>query len=88
MYMGCVSNDYGFEQDVGISSTEGFAADIFANAVVGVIATPFMAVPLLSAAIAYGYVGAVGESYLDSLMCVVERSTVGELKNNELMAKR
>lgn len=84
----CIKMIMDLNRIVGISSTEGFAADIFANAVVGVIATPFMAVPLLSAAIAYGYVGAVGESYLDSLMCVVERSTVGELKNNELMAKR
>src|SRR5699024_1966310 len=70
----CIKMIMDLNRIVGISSTEGFAADIFANAVVGVIATPFMAVPLLSAAIAYGYVGAVGESYLDSLMCVVERS--------------
>ena len=73
---------------VGINFSEGFAADKFADAVVGVIATPFMVVPLLSSAVAYGYVSSVGERYLDSLMHVVERSTDDDLKNNELMVRR
>lgn len=73
---------------VGINSTKGFATDIFSYTVVGIIATPFMAVPLLSAGVAYGYIGAVGDLYLDALMNVIERSTDWELRDNELMAKR
>lgn len=73
---------------VGINSTKGFAEEIFANVVVGVIATPFMVVPLLSTGVAFGYISTIGESYLDALINVVERSTDLELKNNELMSKR
>lgn len=84
----CIAMVMELNKIVGINSTKGFAADIFANAVVGLIATPFMAVPLLSGAIAYAYVGSVGETYLDSLMTVIERSTDEDLKNNDLMAER
>lgn len=73
---------------VGINSAKGFAADIFANAVVGIIATPFMTVPLLSMGVASVYISAVGETYLDALINVIERSRDWELKNNELMSKR
>lgn len=73
---------------VGIDSSKGFATDIFANAIVGLIATPFMVVPILSAGVAYAYVSAVGETYLDSLMAVIERSSDRELNNNALMAER
>lgn len=73
---------------VGINSAKGFASDIFANAVVGVIATPFMGVPILSAAVATGYIQGVGETYLDTLICVIARSTDSDLKNNDLMSQR
>ncbi len=73
---------------VGINSAKGFAADIFTNAVVGMMVTPFMTVPLLSAAVASGYIAVAGEKYLDALMNVIERSMDWELKNNELMSKR
>ena len=73
---------------VGINSAQGFAADIFADAVVGVVATPFMGVPLFSAFVATAYVQSIGESYLDTLMCVIERSKDTDLKNNDLMSKR
>jgi len=73
---------------VGINSAKEFATDIFADAIVGVIATPFMAVPILSACVATAYIGAVGETYLNALTCVIERSNDWDLKNNELMSKR
>ena len=72
----------------GINSTKGFASDIFANAVVGVIATPFMAVPVMSALMAGGYIQGIGEAYLEALVEVVDRSSVAELKNNSLMEQR
>lgn len=84
----CITMITALNKIVGINSTKGFASDIFANAVVGLIATPFMVVPLVSAGVAYAYVAAVGETYLDSLMMVIERSTDEELKNNDLMAER
>lgn len=73
---------------VGINSAKSFVEDIFANAVIGFIVTPFMAVPLLSAGIASAYISAVGEAYLDALINVIGLSMDGELKNNALMAKR
>lgn len=84
----CISMIASLNKIVEINSSKGFSTDIFANALVGVVATPFMAIPLLSAAVAYAYVGAVGESYLDTLMSVISRSTDAELKNNDLMAER
>ena len=84
----CISMIASLNKIVGINSSKGFSTEIFANALVGVVATPFMAIPLLSAAVAYAYVGTVGELYLDSLMGVISRSTDAELRNNDLMTAR
>lgn len=84
----CITMIMALNKIVGINASKGFASDIFANAVVGLIATPFMIVPLVSAGVAYAYVAAVGENYLDSLMAVIQRSSDEELKNNDLMAER
>lgn len=84
----CITMVMSLNKIVGINSSKGFASDIFSNALVGLIATPFMIVPLVSAGVAYAYVAAIGESYLDSLMSVINRSTDFELKNNDLMAER
>lgn len=42
------------------------------NAIVGVIATPLMAVPLLSSAAASAYIESLGSAYLDVLSCAVK----------------
>lgn len=84
----CITMITALNKVVGINDSKGFASDIFANAVVGLIATPFMIVPLVSAGVAYAYVATVGENYLDSLMAVIQRSSDEELKNNDLMAER
>ncbi len=84
----CVKMLMDLNKMVGINSAKGFATDVFVNAVAGAIATPLMGIPLLSAPIAKAYVEVVGEAYLDSLMCVIERSSDTELKNNDLMSKR
>lgn len=73
---------------VGIDSTKGFATDIFANVIVGIIATPLMGVPILSPFIASGYIESVGETYLEALVNVIEKSSNKDLKDNVLMAKR
>lgn len=72
----------------GIKGNANFADDIFANVVLGLISTPFMAVPLLSAAVAYAYVQQVGEDYMKALMSVIYLSSDHELENNELMKER
>ena len=84
----CIAMLRELNKKVGITSSDGFATEIFTNAVVGLVATPIMVVPFLSAVAARAYVEEVGESYLYSLMAVIERSTDEELKNNDLMADR
>ena len=84
----CISMIAALNKAVGINSSKDFSTDIFANAILGVLATPFMVIPFLSSAAAYAYVAAVGESYLDSLMSVISKSSDRELTNNELMAER
>ena len=84
----CIKMLVDLNRMVGLDETKGFATDIFADAVVGVIATPFMAVPLFSSIVASAYITAVGETYLDSLMAVIGKSKDSDLVNNELMAKR
>lgn len=72
----------------GFKSGKSFADEVFADAILGLIATPFMAVPLLSAAVASAYVQTVGESYLKALISVIHLSSDRELSDNELRKKR
>ena len=72
----------------GIKGDKALASDIFTNAVLGVIATPFMVVPLLSIPVAKAYVETVGESYLKVLIAVIDHSSDRDLKDNALMKKR
>ena len=72
----------------GISSNKGIAEEIFADAVVGVIVTPMMAIPILSAAVAYAYVSSIGESYMKTLSEVMKESKYSDLNNQKLMAER
>lgn len=84
----CISMIASLNKIVGINLSKGFSTENIANVLAGIFATPFMAVPFLSSTVAYGYVAAIGESYLDSLMSVISRSTDAELANNELMTDR
>lgn len=54
-----------------------------ADFVIGLISTPFMAVPLLSAAVATAYVQTVGEDYLACLMNVAKRHANLEIEDQE-----
>lgn len=72
----------------GMPSNESFAENIFANVLVGIISTPLMVVPILSAGIAYAYVSSVGEAYASALSCVVQQSKYGELHDQKLMSER
>ena len=60
----------------------------FVDAIVGAIMTPFMVIPIISAAAATGYVTQVGEEYLKALVTVIEKSTEDELENADLLEKR
>ncbi len=71
-----------------ICGLKGFAEDYIADFVVGLIATPFMAVPLLSAAVAGGYINSIGKTYTEALIKVIEKSSDEELKNNDIVAEK
>lgn len=84
----CIKMMVELNELAGIKGDKALASDIFTNAVLGVIATPFMVVPLLSIAVAKAYVETVGEGYLKVLIEVIDNSTDRDLKDNALMAKR
>lgn len=84
----CIKMLTELDKAFGIKTAEGFGAEIFSNVMLGIIATPFMVVPLLSAAVAKGYVAAVGEGYIEAVKNVVAGSTISEINNQELMAER
>lgn len=67
---------------------KGIADEIFSSLVVGIVAAPFMSVPLLSIVAAQTYVETVGESYLKAMLGVIDSSTDRELQDNELMKAR
>ncbi|WP_028520890.1 GTPase domain-containing protein [Ruminococcus flavefaciens] len=72
----------------GLSSSEDFAANIFSHIIVGLLATPFMVVPILSSAVARGYVEAAGEQYAEALSNAVKHSKYSELSNQKIMTER
>lgn len=84
----CVKMIGDLNKAIGIKGGSGFAEEIFADVVVGIIATPLMIVPLLSAAVAAAYVQTTGEGYLKALMSVMYLSTDKELEDNALMKER
>ena len=72
----------------GLSKDQNFADEIFADIVVGIIATPFMAIPLFSKIAAESYIESVGESYLEAMLDVIRTSAEIELKDKKLMKER
>lgn len=84
----CISMVNELHKIFGIPSNESFAENIFSNIVVGVISTPMMAIPILSAAVACAYVETVGEDYAKALTSVLKQSKYGELQNQRLMTER
>lgn len=72
----------------GIKSGASFAKEIFSDIIIGLIATPLMALPLVSAAAAYAYVQQTGEEYLKALMQVIHLSSDCELSNNAYVKNR
>lgn len=66
----------------------GDSSETIANAVLGIFATPFMCVPILSAGVARSYVETVGDGYRDAIIAVIKSSTSQELNDIELVTKR
>ncbi len=71
-----------------ISKDDGFAEEIFADVVLGVIVTPFMAVPFLSIAVAETYIETVGEGYLKAVIEIIKTSSESELENKEYVKRK
>lgn len=72
----------------GLSTDRGFADEIFTDVVLGVLATPLMAIPLISKFAAESYVETVGEDYLKALVEVLRTSTAAELKNKKYLKEK
>ena len=62
--------------------------EIFSNFLVGLVATPFMGVPLLSIAVASAYVETVGDTYLMALTSVIENATDLNFEDTDEMEER
>lgn len=73
---------------VGLKSDKKFAGEIFSNVVIGILSTPLMTIPLISAATASAYVVTVGGDYLNALLNVIYLSSDRELQDNELIKQR
>jgi len=84
----CVKLTSELNRIFGIKTTKSFGGEAFTNTVVGLIATPFMLIPLAGAFFAIAYVESIGEAYLDALTEVAKQSTEEELKDEKLMAQR
>lgn len=63
-------------------SLEKDASDILVDAVLGIVATPFMTVPILSRAVTEAYIQTVGDSYLDAVKNMVERHSNYKIESN------
>lgn len=61
------------------------ASDVIADIVVGLVATPFMAVPLVSRLVTEAYVTALGESYLDAVVAMVENHSNYKIENSKVI---
>ena len=84
----CIKMVAELNEIVGIKGDKNLATDIFVNTIVGIIATPFLAIPIFNITVAKAYIETIGESYLKVLLDVIVHSSVRDLKNNELMSKR
>ena len=84
----CIKMIADLNSAAGFKTSKNFAEDVFVNVIVGAIVTPFMIIPILSAAVAAGYVGAVGENYLKAMLNVINLSSDRELTNNALIKER
>lgn len=73
---------------VGVKYTDGFAKEIFSDVIVGLFATPFMVVPLLSTFMAESYIETMGQEYLKAMMNVIKLSSGKELENTQLVKRR
>ena len=84
----CIKMIADLNRAAGFKLGAGYTDEGFADVVLGLIATPFMAVPLLSAAAASVYVQTVGMCYLEALINVIHLSSDRELVDAELMQER
>lgn len=72
----------------GFVSSKGIADETFADAIFGIFASPFMAIPFLSASVASAYVETVGKDYLKAVLSVIDQSSDRELQDNTLIKER
>ena len=61
------------------------STSVIADVIVGLIATPFMAIPLVSRLVTEAYVEALGEQYLNAVVEMVERHSNYKIENDKLI---
>lgn len=88
IYTMCIKMIGELNQLAGLKVGNGFAKEIFTDVIVGVLMTPLMAIPFISAPIAEGYVDTVGKEYVKAMMAVIHLSTDQELKNSDFVKQR
>jgi Predicted GTPase len=84
----CVKMIADLNKLIGLRSDKSFADEIFSDVVVGILSTPLMAIPLISAAAASAYVETTGEGYLKALLNIIYLSSDRELQDNALIKQR
>lgn len=84
----CVKMITDLNKLAGIKAGSSFASEIFADVMLGVVATPLMIIPFLSAAVAQAYINQVGGDYWKALLEVIHLSSDRELADNKYVKER
>lgn len=73
--------------EVGIVNDSKFSEGIFGDIIASLIMVPFLSIPLFSKFVAEGYVEAVGDNYIKSVLKVLEELSIEEKNNIEELKK-
>lgn len=84
----CIAMTLELHQIYGVVSNEGLTESIISNIIDGIIATPLMAIPVLSMEAACRYISIVGEKYSSALLEVLKQSKYSDLEDQQLMSEQ
>lgn len=82
----CIKMVHDINCAVGIKRYSDATADAVVNSLLGLIVTPLMILPGVSALAAKAYVETVGEGYINTLIPVLEKASKQELEDSERLA--
>ena len=64
------------------------STEFLSSFVIGLLSTPLMLIPILSAGVAKSYIATSGETYRNALLTVLQSSTEQELRDIEKTVER